>query len=204
MTTTLYLIRHAETMWNREGRMQGFGDSPLSELGTQQAEALARRMPELKIDAFYSSDAPRCLRTMRIATGSLNARVAQMPELRERHMGDWEGKLWTEISGEDPEGARLYKTTAEYRPPHGESLLELRNRITRALVEISAANPGRRSAIFTSGGSIRAAVFGLLDIPCDAWAKLSAWNTGITRFDLRDAHWKLTSFNDTTHLSFKI
>ena len=200
MTTSLFLIRHAETMWNREGRMQGFQDSPLSETGTLQSEALGTRLKDMRIDAYYSSDAARCVRTMRIATGSLNAPVTLMPELRERNLGGWESLLWTDIVAKDSDGAAHYKQTADFRPPQGETLLELRNRMVTALVEIEAAHRGKRVAVFTSGGSVRAAVFGLLNLPADAWAKLAAWNTGITRLDFRDGVWKLLTFNDVSHL----
>lgn len=190
-------------MWNREGRMQGFGDSPLSELGTQQAEALKPRLAEMKIDACYSSDALRCVRTMRIATGSPNAAVKLMPELRERNMGAWEGQLWKDIARDNPDGALQYRATADYAPPQGETFLELRNRMTTALVDISAAHVDRRVAIFTSGGSLRAAVCGMLDLPPEGWSKFTAWNTGVTRLDLKDGIWKLLTFNDVSHLSFK-
>jgi broad specificity phosphatase PhoE len=201
MTTSLFLIRHAETMWNREGRMQGFKDSPLTEKGTQQATALAKKLTALRIDAFFSSDAPRCVSTMRLATGPSELPLTLMPDLRERNLGDWEGRRWVDIAAKDPNGTHLYRSTADYRPPQGETMLELRNRMLSALVDISRAHEGRRAAVFTSGGSIRAAVFGLLDLDVDGWARITAWNTGVTRLELTDGIWKLLTFNDISHLS---
>src|SRR5581483_4286464 len=100
METSLILIRHAETVWNREGRMQGSLDSPLSETGTQQAEALGRRFRDLKFDALYASDALRCVRTARIAMDGAPLRTKA--EFRERALGAWEGRVWKEIAEADP------------------------------------------------------------------------------------------------------
>jgi broad specificity phosphatase PhoE len=201
METSLLLIRHAETVWNREARMQGYQDSPLSELGTAQAEALGRRMRPHLFDAVYASDALRCVRTARIALDNASAPIETMAELRERSLGDWEGLRWPDIVAADPEGARLYRTSGAYRPPNGETFVSLRSRATAALARITRAHPGRRVLIFTSGGTIRAGVFGLMEFPADSWAGLSIWNTGITRLLFRDGAWKLVGLNDVSHLS---
>lgn len=180
--------------------MQGFQDSPLSETGTEQAQALGRRLAGKPYDAVYSSDAGRCVRTARIALDGANVPIRQLAELRERNLGDWEGLRWQDIVAADPEPARLYRVSAEFRPPNGETFLELRNRVMGAIVEITRAHAGQRVLIFTSGGSVRAAVFGAMNFQGETWSGLSAWNTGITRLERRDDVWKLTGFNDVSHL----
>lgn len=201
MDTSLLLIRHAETVWNREGRMQGHQDSPLSEMGSKQAEALGRRLRPLRFDAVYSSDSQRCLRTARIALDNPNAPLRMKPLLRERNLGDWEGRLWREIVDETPENARTYKNSGDFRPPNGETFAELQERVRGVLVEISDAHRGGSALVFSSGGTIRAAVFSLLNLPAERWATFATWNTGITRLDRRDENWRLIRYNDTAHLA---
>lgn len=200
METSLLLIRHAETVWNKEGRMQGSQDSPLSEAGTHEAEALGRRLRGLRLDAVYSSDLARCVRTARIALDGAGFQFRLMPELRERSLGDWEGGVWRQIAAADPEAARLYKETADYRPPNGETFFDLQNRVFGALQDIANAHPGRRVAVFTSGGSIRAGIFAAMKLPAEQWGRFATWNTGISRLDFHKGIWKLVKFNDVAHL----
>ncbi len=201
MDTSLLLIRHAETVWNREGRMQGNQDSPLSEVGTRQAEALGERLRALRFDAVYSSDSQRCLRTARIALDNPNAPLRIKPQLRERHLGDWEGRLWREIAVENPEATGLYKHTGDFRPPNGESFFEVQQRVQATIDEVAAAHPGGKAVVFSSGGTIRAAVFSALKLSPEPWSALATWNTGITRLDLRDGNWRLVRYNDAAHLA---
>jgi broad specificity phosphatase PhoE len=200
MDTSLLLIRHAETVWNREGRMQGFQDSPLSENGTAQAEALGRRLRAMRVDAVISSDAPRCVRTARIAVGELSLPLRTTPALRERNLGAWEGRTWADIAAENPAGAQTYRATADYRPPDGESFLEVRDRVTAALQAAAEEFAERRILVFTSGGSVRGGLLGLMNIPADTWGRYAIWNTGVTRFDFRKGLWRLVQFNDVAHL----
>ena len=201
MEISLLLIRHAETVWNREGRMQGFQDSPLSDTGQEQSARLGQWLRRRKVDAVYSSDAARCLETARIAFDGLDLPVRQMPELRERNLGAWEGRLWTEVVKSDPEGTRRYKQSADYRPPEGETWHELQARVMKAVREIVEGHPKGRLAVVTSGGSLRAAVIGAMELPPDTWARWATWNTGLTRLDYRDGAWKLIKFNDVAHLT---
>ena len=201
METSLLLIRHAETVWNREGRMQGFLDSPLSDTGLSQAEKLGRRLRSKKISAVYASDALRCVETARLALGHTGHAPTLMPALRERNLGDWEGRMWKDVADADPDAARTYKRDPSYRPPNGESWHELQARATAALREILAAHPGGRVAVVTSGGTLRAAVFGAMSSPPETWSFWATWNTGLSRLDHRDGVWKLVKYNDVGHLS---
>src|SRR5918912_404825 len=93
----LLLIRHGETTWNRQGRIQGHRDSPLTERGLAQARAAAARLARERIDALYSSDLVRAQETAHHVAAATALRVRLDEALRERAFGMLEGKTWDEI-----------------------------------------------------------------------------------------------------------
>src|SRR5204863_7927182 len=95
LVTTLLLVRHGETDWNREGRWQGHSDTPLNEAGRAQARDLAAQLPD--VDVVYSSDLARARETAEILAEALGLEVRLDPRLRERGFGAWEGKTSAEI-----------------------------------------------------------------------------------------------------------
>jgi broad specificity phosphatase PhoE len=89
--TTLLLVRHGETDWNAEGKLQGHTDRPLNPYGRRQAQALADRLATESIDALYASDLSRARETPEILGEKLGLAVAVDPDLREKNWGNWEG-----------------------------------------------------------------------------------------------------------------
>lgn len=87
----IYLIRHGETDWNKEGKLQGHVDIALNEKGKEQAKQLHEMLKEINFSAIYSSDLSRAKETASIVRGSRTLEIIETPELRERSMGDWEG-----------------------------------------------------------------------------------------------------------------
>jgi 2,3-bisphosphoglycerate-dependent phosphoglycerate mutase len=140
--TTLLLVRHGETDWNAEGRLQGHTDRPLNEYGRRQAAALAERLADDGIDAVYSSDLSRARETADIVAGRLGLPVVLEPGLREKNWGSWEGLT------------PLERDAVEYV---GESTEAHRERTLRALREIAEQHPGARVLVVTHGGSMRRA-----------------------------------------------
>lgn len=138
--TTLLLVRHGETDWNAEGRLQGHTDTPLNDYGRRQAKALADELAGGRIDAVYSSDLARARETAEILGGRLGLPVAVDPELREKNWGSWEGLTPAQ------------RETVEYV---GESTEQHRERTMRALRAIAVRHPGERVLVVTHGGSIR-------------------------------------------------
>src|SRR6476620_10426443 len=92
----LFLFRHVETDWNREGRLQGHTDTPLNATGLAQAEALAETLRPHRLDAVVSSDLMRAWTTARIVAEALGLPLMADPGLRETKVGAAEGLLWTE------------------------------------------------------------------------------------------------------------
>ena len=140
--TTLLLVRHGETDWNAEGRLQGHTDRPLNDYGRRQAAALAETLAGDGIDAVYSSDLSRARETAEIVAGRLGLPVVLEPGLREKNWGSWEGLTPME------------RDAVEYA---GESTEAHRERTLRSLREIAERHPGERVLVVTHGGSMRRA-----------------------------------------------
>ena len=138
---TLLFVRHGETDWNAEGRLQGHTDRPLNDYGRRQARALAERLAgEEPVDAVYASDLARAKETAEIVGRRLGLPVVVDPDLREKNWGSWEG-----LTGDERAAIELV----------GESTREHRDRVLRAVRRIVERHPGQRVVVVTHGGSLR-------------------------------------------------
>jgi len=159
--TTLLLVRHGETDWNAEGRLQGHTDRPLNEFGRRQAKDLADRLAGEGPDAIYASDLARAKETAEIVGERLGLTVVVDPDLREKDWGTWEG-----LTGDE-------RVHVEFE---GETTEDHRDRVMAAVRRIVARHPDQRVVVVTHGGSLRriqAAVNGVADPVienCAVWA----------------------------------
>lgn len=204
VSTTLYLIRHAETVWNQEQRYQGQKDIPLSATGRRQARLLARRLGSVArrepFDALWTSDLARARETAEILGAELGLAVRTHPGLREIHFGAWEGLTFPEVAARYPESAEAYRRDpARTRPPEGESFVEMQERAARALEEILACS-GRRLLIVAHGGTVKGILCHLFQWAPESRHRLLVDNAAITVVLQRGGMWRLRSFNDTCHL----
>jgi broad specificity phosphatase PhoE len=138
--TTLLLVRHGETDWNAEGRLQGHTDRPLNDAGRRQAQELAERLAREQVDAVYASDLARAKETAETVGARLGLPVVIDPDLREKNWGTWEG-----LTGDERIGV-------EYA---GETTEEHRERVLRAVRRIVERHPGQTVVVVTHGGSLR-------------------------------------------------
>jgi 2,3-bisphosphoglycerate-dependent phosphoglycerate mutase len=138
--TTLLLVRHGETDWNADGRLQGHTDRPLSEFGRRQASRLAEELGDEQLEAIYASDLSRARETAEIVGERLGLAVVLDPDLREKDWGTWEGLTAVE------------RDQVEFM---GESTQAHRDRILGALRRIAERHPGGRVLVVTHGGSMR-------------------------------------------------
>lgn len=151
--TTILLVRHGETDWNLERRVQGHTDRPLNETGRGQANALAEVLEGEPLDAVYSSDLVRAHETARIVAERKGLDVTAIPELRERDFGTWEGLTDGEILERFPH--------AQHGPwGDAESREEMFRRVHEALQRIAVAHPRGRVLVITHGGPVRAVLAG--------------------------------------------
>jgi broad specificity phosphatase PhoE len=147
--TTILLVRHGETDWNAERRVQGHSDTPLNETGRAQAQALADELAGEALDAVFSSDLLRAHETARIVAQGRGLDVTAMRDLRERHFGTWEGLTDDEIFARFPQAANG-------KWGDGESREEMADRVFRALEGIAESHAGGRVLVVSHGGPLRA------------------------------------------------
>ncbi len=147
--TEILFVRHGETDWNVERRVQGHSDRPLNDTGTAQALALAEELQHEQLDAIYASDLARALETARAVADRHGMKVEVLPALREKNFGTWEGLLDTEIRERFPEADGGPWGDAETTP-------EVSERVLTALHEIAARHPGGRVLVVSHGGPLRA------------------------------------------------
>jgi probable phosphoglycerate mutase len=153
--TVILLARHGETDWNSERRWQGHADRPLNDAGREQARDLAETLADRAIDVVYSSDLMRAHETALIVAEQLGLPVEVDAGLREVDVGDWSGRVHTEIEEIDPAGYRRWQEGGKGWNG-GESYQEMGERVVAAVLRLAARHPGQTVLIVTHGGSIRA------------------------------------------------
>jgi len=147
----IYLIRHGETEFNRDGRVQGYTESPLSDLGVEQARRLRARLEGLAVDAAYTSPLSRAQETCRIAMDGRGweARAG----LREIGLGEWEGKRAADLRREFPDQVKMwFRSPGQVRIPGAETMADFRRRVTGELDSIRAAHPDGTVVVIAHGG----------------------------------------------------
>lgn len=154
----LCLIRHGETAWNAEGRLQGWTDIPLNATGRAQAAATGRALAGIRFDAVFSSPLQRALHTAQAIVGSQPIR--QEADLRERHFGQLQGLTRAEIAAQHPAvQAALNSRRPDYQPPGGESLQAFAARVGAVLQRLHAQHAeGEQLLVVAHGGVLDIAV----------------------------------------------
>ena len=157
METRFLLIRHAESEWNAAGRWQGQADPPLSAEGRAQAETLAASLVGTSLDALIASDLDRARETAEAIGRALGLVPILDPRFRELDVGEWSGLRRSEIEARDPEKLERFEAgEPDVRPGGGESRREIRIRVRTAAAELHERYVGRRVALVTHLGVIRA------------------------------------------------
>ena len=196
------IVRHGETSWNVEGRIQGHSDVRLSDHGEMQARALARRLADAPIDAAYSSDLVRAAETARIILEGRDVALAQTELLRERYYGVFEG-LTVEQRRDKYPGmfkASLVKDL-DFAPTGGESARETLKRMTSIIGELKDRHLQETVLVVGHGGSLRSAVMALLELPPESTWKFVMANCSLTIIDTYHDNAVLRLYNDTSHLA---
>ena len=149
--TKLYLTRHGETEWNEEGRMQGWGNSPLTELGKNQAIWLRERMKDLHIDVIYSSPIGRAYNTAKIIRGDRDIPLICHDGLKEMSFGDWEGQDQETIKSMEKENHfNFWNVPSKYIPTgNGETFNEVKERSLKTINDILQKEKGKTILIVT-------------------------------------------------------
>jgi broad specificity phosphatase PhoE len=165
-TGRVFLLRHGAIQSPGEGRRYiGWQDHALSDIGRQQARKWADYFSGVMLDGIYCSDLIRCLETARIIATRLALEPRKRPELREVRLGEWEGRRFDAVRGEDPqEFQRRGEYIADHRPPGGESFCDLQHRVWPVFKELASGRP-RTVLVVTHAGVIRVLLCRLLGVP---------------------------------------
>ena len=151
--TRIIAIRHGETAWNVDSRLQGHLDIPLNDVGLWQARQAALALADEPIDAIYSSDLQRAWVTARAIAETTQAPLTAHQGLRERSFGVLQGHTFEELEAKEPEQAyRWRKRDPAFAPEGGESLIALRERITATTHALAAQHVGGQIVLVAHGG----------------------------------------------------
>ncbi len=151
--TRVIAVRHGETAWNVDARIQGQLDIGLNDTGLWQAGRVAGALEEEPIAAIYASDLSRAWQTAQAIARPRGIAVAPEPGLRERAFGVFEGRTFADIDASLPVQARLWRTRdPEFAPEGGESLLTFRDRVTATASRLAALHPGELIVLVAHGG----------------------------------------------------
>ncbi len=151
--TRIIAVRHGETAWNVDARIQGHLDIPLNATGLWQAHQLARALAAEPIAAIYASDLQRAHATAQAVASATGAPLVADPGLRERSFGALQGRTFAQIEAEHPEEAlRWRKRDPHFAPEGGESLVVLRERIADTTHRLAAQHAGALVVLVAHGG----------------------------------------------------
>lgn len=204
--TQFYLVRHGQTVWNSQGRVQGSQDSPLTERGIADAEAAAKRLQKESFSAVYTSDLLRAHETARIIARASSVRLYLAPQLRETNNGIFEGKTRAEAEIEFPEVYAEYaKRNPDYALPGGESRRSVQNRAVDFFTETAKARPGERLVAISHGGLLSAFICAILDLPLSRSRTFWISNGGISLITYLaddEGKWCIETLNETQHLRY--
>lgn len=195
----IYLVRHAESVWNRERRVQGTRlDVPLSTVGRAQARLLGERLRDMPVRAVFCSVAGRAVETAQIALGE-DYPMTTLEELQELSLGNWEGRLISELREENLESVeRWYHSPTSVKIEGGEDLHAFRKRSVGAMTRI-VETTGGDVLVVTHGGVICSYLTHIFNMNLDDLWSFSLPNASITTL-VSDFRMRLRSFGDTAHL----
>jgi probable phosphoglycerate mutase len=200
--TRLIAVRHGETAWNVDTRIQGQIDIGLNATGLWQAQRASQALADEGIGVIYASDLSRAWQTAEEIAKPHGLAVQPEPRLRERAFGHLEGMSFAEIEATLPEDAKRWRERdPEFEPEGGESLLTFRDRITQVASELAARHPGELVTLVAHGGVMdvlyRAATRQELQAP-RTW---QLGNAAINRMLWTPEGFSLVGWSDIAHLA---
>lgn len=197
----LCIVRHGETAWNAEHRVQGQLDVPLNATGLAQAEAIGRALARERFDAIYSSDLARALQTARAVAQRRELEILQDRDLRERHYGVFQTLTYAEVKVRYPEDyARFAARDPEFAFRTGESLRDFSSRSISVVRRITETHPRENILVVTHGGVLDELYRHLHGIAAGAPRDFGIPNCGINRVDAGAEPWRIECWADIAHL----
>jgi len=199
--TRLCLVRHGETAWNAEGRVQGQLDVPLSAVGLAQARAVAAALAGERFAAIYSSDLTRVRQTAEPAAGRLGLPLALDAALRERHYGMFERHTYAEVRERYPmEYARFRDKDLDFDFVSGESLRAFAARALACVAALIERHAGESILVFTHGGVLEMVYRHASGRTLSSARDFEIPNAALNRVEARPGVWRVDAWAEVAHL----
>lgn len=204
--TEIWLVRHGETPWNVERRVQGWEDIGLNETGIEQAHSLARHIKNLSmngthLDAIYSSDLKRAHHTASIVAEAIGLPLGVEPGIRERHFGVLQGLIFHEMDQHEPEATKVWRSRdPEAELPKGESLGVFHRRVIGALNTLADKHAGERVMVVSHGGAMDIIWRHASQVGLQATREAPLLNASLNRLSISPERWEILSWGDVSHL----
>ncbi len=194
-------IRHGETAWNVDTRIQGQLDIGLNEIGHWQAGRLAQALAGEPISAIYASDLGRAHETAMAISRVTGVPVVAEPGLRERHFGEFQGRTFADIEAALPEQALRWRIRdPDFAPSGGESLKQLRERVVSTAQTLAAQHPGELIVMVGHGGVLDVLYRAATRLELQAPRTWALGNAAINRLLWTPDGFTLVGWADTGHL----
>lgn len=201
----LYLVRHGETEWNKQSRVQGQTDTALSDTGIRQAHALAERLRTTDIDVIYSSGLKRAKITAEIIAAHKKYPVNEKTDCREINFGPWEGLTIHEIKAKYHEHYKIYREDPKsFSLPGAETFSSVADRTYAAIMDVVRQHRGQNILLVSHSTALKAAIMRILDIDLHNYTKFRIDNASLTTLFFHEDDPKkavVISMNDTCHLN---
>lgn len=191
------LIRHGQTDYNREHRLQGVMQNPLNQRGRDQAACVARYLKGVSIDALYTSPILRALETAETIGKQIGLAPRSDERLREIEFGIFEGLTFAEVERRFPVAHRNWSTGyLAYKAPQGESRQDVQRRMRAAWDDLTVSSDHKSIALVSHGSAIAIFLGSIYAMLPDK----SITNTSITTLKRREAIWEIVGFAQTPHM----
>ncbi|MFA4836855.1 MAG: histidine phosphatase family protein [Dehalococcoidia bacterium] len=197
----LILVRHGETQWNREHRVQGQGDRPLNESGKKQAELIAIALHNERVEAIYTSPLRRALGTAEAINRFHRVAIKIIDGLKELDTGELDGVYASDMGVSHPEFFRIWMADAALaRLPGGESLPELQERVWNSIQSILNNSHSNTVVVVSHLFAILSLFCKALDLNLSEFRRFGMNVGSVSILELSGSKARLVSFNDTCHL----
>lgn len=201
MTTSVYIVRHGQTAWNKEEVFRGRSDIPLNETGLREAELAGGYFKDVAVHAVYSSPLSRARQTAQKITWFHSLEVQPLDGLIDMSFGDWEGHPLTEVKEKDGDRYRQWQEEPHLlRLPGGETLDEVRIRAMAALEEVIREHPEKTLVLVSHRVINKVLLCGILGLDNSHFWQIAQGTTAINLIQYRNGKYILSLVNETCHL----
>jgi broad specificity phosphatase PhoE len=201
MTTRFILVRHGQTAWNKTEQFRGRTDLPLNETGLEQANRVAARLANEKIDAIYSSPLQRTLQTIQPLADTRGIQITKTDALIDIDVGDCAGLTIEQTQEKFPDVADAWQNhPARVAFPNGEAMTSVRERLEKLLAELTIKYANQTIVLVTHRIMCQTLLCLALGLNPDLLWHIQQDNACVNFFEMRDKHFVVTLMNDTSHL----